>query len=227
MAIADRPTVVAGDPLMVTVTITNHSSTKLLVRTDGDGILRSIVGPEGARAEYDNANPPGDSTVFLNEVAPGTAQTVRFTATETIRLSRPGEYRMTLEYPPLGISGELLFTVKPYDRAALRVRAEELHDRLLGPDDEWELDEVALTAMDPSITKPLICDLLLQNHMSLLLPRRLEEIGDAQSVNCLIAALPRSVGMQREAMTWGLKRLLSKVKDTDLRERIREALPEN
>ena len=161
------------------------------------------------------------------EVAPGAAQTVRFTATETIRLSKPGEYRMTLEYPPLGIFGELLFTVKPYDRAALRVRAEELRDRLLGRDDEWELDEVALAAMDPSITTPLICDLLLQNRVSLLLPRRLEEIGDAQSVNCLIAALPGSAGMQRESITWGLKRLLSRVKDNDLRMRIRGALPEN
>ncbi len=226
-AIADRPTVMAGDPLMVTVTITNHSSIKLLVRTDGDGLLRTIAGPEGARAEYDNENPGGDSGFFYNEVAPGAAQTVRFTATETIRLSKPGNYRMVLEYPPLGIFGELLFTVKPYDRAALRVRAEELRDRLLGRDDEWELDEVALTAMDPSITTPLICDLLLHNRVSLLLPRRLEEIGDAQSVNCLIAALPGSAGMQRESITWGLKRLSSKVKDTDLRERIRGVLAEN
>ena len=226
-AIADRPTVLAGEPLMVTVTITNHSSTKLLVRTDGDGILRTIAGPQGARAEYANQNPGGDRGFFYNEVAPGAAQTVRFTATETIRLSKPGEYRMTLEYPPLGIFGELLFTVKPYDRAALLVRAEEMRDRLLSHDDEGGFNEVALTAMDPSITTPLLCDLLLQNHVSLLLPRRLEEIGDAQSVNCLIAALPGSAGMQRESITWGLKRLLSKVKDTDLREKIRGALPEN
>jgi hypothetical protein len=212
---------------MVTVTITNHSSSKLLVRTDGDGLLRTIAGPEGAHAEYDNANPPGDSAVFLNEVLPGAAHTVRFTATETIRVSKPGDYRMTLEYPPLGITGELLFTVKPYDRAALRVRAEELRDRILSGTDEGGLNEVALAAMDASITTPLICDLLLRDRISLLLLRRLEEIGDAQSVNCLIAALPRSVGMQREFIGYALRRLSSQVKDTYLLERIRGVLPEN
>jgi hypothetical protein len=33
--------------------------------------------------------------------------------------------------------------------------------------------------------------------------------------------------MQREVITWGLKRLLSRVKDTYLLEGIRRALPEN
>jgi hypothetical protein len=223
-ASADSAVMFAGEPLFLTVTIRNISSVKLVVRTDGEGIARIIEGPGGLHVRRDPAIPPGDSGFFFADVAPGAEEVVRLVATETAGLDRPGDYRMRLEYPPLRITGELSFSVKAYAAGAVRARAEEMRDRIISQDDAGGLNEVALTAMDSTITTPILCDILQHSTSVILVPRRLAEVGSARSIECLVNALRGSTGDQREVIESGLRRLVDTLSDGDLRERIRAEL---
>lgn len=196
-ASADGSTIIVGEPLFVTVKLLNSSASPKVWRIDGDGLRRSIIAPDGTRTERNPPEMTGDGGFFSREVKPGLEDAIRFVAVETAQLTQPGTYKMAVEYPPLHASGELWFTVKPYDLSALRVRAQQMRDLARLPNEEGGLNQVALTTVDPGVSKRLLCDILKQDRMAILAPRRMEEIGDADSVGCLIEALPTARGNQR------------------------------
>jgi hypothetical protein len=223
-ASADGPTIIAGEPLFVTVKLLNSSTAPKLWRIDGDGLRRTIIAPDGTRTERDPPEMTGDGGFFSREVKPGSEDAIRFVAAETVQLTQSGAYKMTVEYPPLHASGELWFTVKPYDLSALRVRAEQMRDLARSSNEEGGLNQVALTALDPGVSKLLLCDILKQDRMAILAPRRMEEIGDADSVGCLIEVLPVTRGNQRAVVIGALRRLELGTTDGDLVKKIQKAL---
>jgi hypothetical protein len=152
---------------------------------------------------------------------------LQFVVTEAANLRRPGQYRLIFTYPDLQASGEFRFTVATYDLAALRARASELYRSvvLANPNDpKGNLYEVAVTGMDPSVSKPFLCAILKLNRPAQPTVLRLEEIGDNDSVGCLIDAFPASQGLHRQVIEGALRRLIKRAPDGALKTRMSGAL---
>jgi hypothetical protein len=223
-AAADRPAIIAGEPLFITLTITNSSGSQVYIRTDSYAFDRVITGPNGVPSRLAMETPPPDYGYFPQALAPGTEKTIRFVATEIAKLRRPGGYQMSITYAPLHISAALRFVIEPYDEAALRARAEELSTGANASDEQGKLNENALIAMDRDISRPLLCTLLKSGREGVLSAQKLAQFGDTDSASCLIDVLPLSHGMQREAVVGALEQIARRIADKNLQERIDHAI---
>jgi hypothetical protein len=210
-ASTERPIIIAGEPLFVAATLRSTAATPILFRTDGDGLRRSTIAPDGRRTDRDPPEMTGDAGYFSKQLTSAAEETIRFVAGETVSLTQPGDYRMIVEYPPFHASGEFRFTIRPYGLESLRTRAQDIHDSALLANRDAGLNETALAAMDPRVSEPLT-------------PRRLEEIGDHASVACLIEVLPKARGNQREVVIGALRRLQLRTTDGDLLQKMQRAL---
>jgi hypothetical protein len=163
---------------------------------------------------------------FFQLIAVGSKDTFRFVIAETAELRRPGQYRLILEYSDLHASGELQFTVNLYDQAALRARAGELYRSVVANpyDTESGLSELAVAGIDPVVSKPFLCDILKLSRTVQPTVLRLEQIGDGESISCLIDAFPASRGLHRAVIEGALTRLIGRPPDSALKERMRQAL---
>jgi hypothetical protein len=223
---AEKTTILVGEPLLVTVTVANSSDVELLLPDDAEAYRRVTAGPGIAIQSPSRPTPPDDG-YFAMRAVPGQEASVRIVADETAQLRRPGEYKMTVLFQPLGLSGDLTFTVIPRDTSALGRRADELYDSAVGMDvGEARLARTALAAMDPDVSAPRLCAVLKMNPDALdtQLSRRLEEMPNPGVVNCLIDDLPRTRGVARATRTSALKRISEKTPEGPLREKIRQAL---
>jgi hypothetical protein len=86
------------------------------------------------------------------------------------------------------------------------------------------LNEAALAALDPTVSKPLLLDILRQDRLVIRTPLKIEEIGDCDSVGCLIEVLPMTWGNQRAVVIGALGRLQLRTTDVNLLKRIQQAL---
>jgi hypothetical protein len=225
-AAPERPSITAGEPLFVKVTFENVSSERVSLRTDPDVFSRVTIGPQASRAVRVPPPPTGDTVDFYKGLPPGSKESILFVATETAGLRVPGDYQMSIEHVELGASCILSFTVKQYDAAAVRARAQEISeiaaDSRNGAD--TPLNEIALTAFDPSISSDLLCSVLRRNSDGFATARRLAELGDATSIDCLLAVLPTTHGLKRELLIDVLKGMLRTMRDSNLREKIGRAV---
>jgi hypothetical protein len=225
---AERKVIIAGEPLVLSITLTNSSAKEVAWQTDTRAIRRTTVGPNDLKIVSLSAPKSGDAAVFYRKVGPAERDTIVLVAKETAQIGQPGEYRITVEYAPLSVSAGLDFTVQPYDSSSLRTRALEV----LEPAGNWRSSESAknldiLEALDPAVAKPFLCDVMRRNSESYSVAIRLEEIGDAESVSCLIDVLGGSRGLQREVIISSLKRLIVKTPDETLRDRMKRSLESN
>jgi hypothetical protein len=222
---APRPSILAGEPLFLTLTLKNMSTEKLLLRSDPDSFARVSVAPNGERTVWTAPPPEGDTGTFFKEVAPGEQETIKMVATETSRLTLPGQYRMTVEYVPLRASGVVDFNVQSFDEGALRARADAIHEAAVTLHDaEGGLNETALSTIEPEVARPFLCDVLKRKPDAVTTARKLEELADSDSIGCLIQVLPNSQGLQREVIIGALRTTMGRVQDDDLREKIGRAL---
>jgi hypothetical protein len=223
----DRPDILMGEPLFVVLTALNNSKAQVHMRSDADAATRVLIAPDGARSERIPPIPVGDTAYFFQSIAAGSEETLRFVVTETADLRRPGRYRLIFEYPDLHASGEIEFTVRLYDQAALRARAGELYRSVVAADPydaKGGLYELALAGIEAAVAKPFLCDILKLNRAAQPTVLRLEEIGDDESISCLIEALPASQGLHRDVIVGALTRLIKRAPDGAMKERIQQAL---
>lgn len=220
-ASSEHATIIAGEPLFLTVTLANHSAENVSLRTDAGGFVRSLIAPDGKRIELPPPMPTNpDTAYFLKNVAPDTKEAVHLVATEIAHLRQPGEYKMRIAYPPLQEHAELNFILQPYDAPALHARAQEIYVAAAKPDTDTDsLNQIALTAVDPAIAQPLMCE-LIKRSPEILIVRRLQQLGDARSIECLIDAFPNSHGIQREVLTDALTQLARRSPDQALRDKV-------
>jgi hypothetical protein len=225
---AERSAILAGEPLVLVVTIRNLTDRELQVPTDSDSLQRVTVGPAGIRLYPTPAPFEPDKVPFFVLPSPGEERTYKVLAGETAQLRVPGEYRMTVGYPELGASTELRFTVSPYDLSALRRRAEEIYGVVfeMGDAESALLAKKALTVMEPQVAEPLLCSLLKRdpNELDRSVAYKLEEIASPAVVDCLAEIMPRGRDITRESAAWVLGRIAQRTPDTKLREKIRQVL---
>jgi hypothetical protein len=225
---AERSTILAGEPLVLVVTVRNLTDKDLQVPTDSDSLQRVTVGPAGIRLYPAPAPFEPDKVTFFVLPSPGEERTFKVLAGETAQLRVPSEYRMTVGYPEFGASTELRFTVSPYDFSALRRRAEEIYGVVLEMSDAGSslLAKRALTVIEPQVAEPLLCSLLKRNPGELenSLAYRLEELASPAVVDCLTEILPHGRDITQEMVARVLRNIAQRTSDTKLREKIRQVL---
>jgi hypothetical protein len=223
---AARPAILAGEPLLLTVTVRNFSDAEVLLPDDAHMFPRTTTGP-GLAVQSPPRPALPDYGYGVMRAAAGEEKSVRIVAEETAQLRRPGEYRMTVLFPPLGLSSDLSFTVLPGGPTALGRRADELYSMAIGGDvGEALLARTALAAMDPDVSAPRLCAVLKMNPDALdtKLSSKLEQIASPSIVGCLIDILPGSRGVARSMVASALKRIAGKTTEVTLREKIQRAL---
>jgi hypothetical protein len=225
---AERSTILAGEPLVLVVTVRNLTDRELQVPTDSGSLQRVSVGPVGVRLYPTPAPFEPDKVTFFVLPSPGEERTFKVLAGETAQLRVPGEYRMTVGYPEFGASTELRFTVLQHDLNALRKRAEEIYGVVFETGDAGSSlrAKQALTVMEPQVAEPLLCSLLKRNPSELDNPvaYRLQELASPAVVDCLSEILPRSRDVTHEMAARVLRVIAQRTPDTKLGEKIRQAL---
>jgi hypothetical protein len=218
----DRPELVMGEPLLVELTALNSSSQEVLIRTDGKASSRILIAADGTQTAL--VFPPVLTEFYSNDlILVGSKKTLRFLVPEIAEVKRAGEYRLIVEYEDLHASGELQFAIKPYDKESLRARAAELY-RAATTGAEFGFGPNALVTVDPAIAEPFLCDLMKLNRWGTSPILRLEEIGDEESVRCLIDSYPATKADDREILTGTLIRLLRRLPDGATKDNVKKAL---
>ena len=222
-------TVVAGEPLFLTVTVRNSTNAKLFIRTEPDAFARLTIGPDGSRTPS-SASELAGLPIVLHPLQPDEEFRFVLLAPEVSSLRDPGDYRMTVETAGLGTSSEVLFSVLPYNPNALRQRAEDLfRGALAGGAARRNLDLAALAAMDQDVAEPFLCELLRRTHGSIDsgIARQLGEQARPGLAACLVEILPESSGLDRLLVEWILSEIAARTDDAGLRRVITNALGEN
>jgi len=219
----DRPELVMGEPLLVELTALNATDEEVLIRTDGEAPNRFLIAGDGTRTPLIPPEPVGSSLYFYDKIPVGSNKTLRFLVPEIAEVKRPGEYRLLVEYEDLHASGELKFAVKPYNQGALRARTAELY-RAVVTGAEYGFGPSAIMTIEPAIAKPFLCDLMKLTRSTAAPVYRLEQIGDEESIQCLIGAFPTAKGDLRDILTGALLRLLKDLPDGPSKENIKRAL---
>ena len=231
----ERPELVMGEPLLVEVTALNNSGRDVLIRNDWESPNRFLIAPDGTRTPLVPPAHVGDWGYFLRKIAVGTKESLYFVVPEIANVKRPGQYRLVMEYEDLNASGEVAFVVKPYDQGALRARASQLYQSATATQlsvyrpgasarhADYDLGDSALAAVDPTVAKPFLCNLMKLNSPTAAIPR-LEQIGDEESVQCLIDAFPAAKGDLRDLLDGTLVRLLRTLPDGETKDNVKRAL---
>jgi hypothetical protein len=224
----DRPTIVAGEPLVLAVTVRNLSKGELLIPTDSDSLERMTEGPMGLRLAMAPTRHEGETISGYVRPNPGESRTFLVLAAETAQLRVPGEYRMSVRYPEFGVFGEVRFNVLAYDRGALQKRAEEFYTDVIDRRSTGRsiLSKRALAAIEPEIAQPLLCAILKRDPEELdrAVSYALEQSISPGVADCLIEILPRGSDIARRSAEQVLRRMAQRTQDPGLRAKIIEAL---
>jgi hypothetical protein len=223
----DKPAILAGEPLMVILTVKNLSGSDIGLTGDPYDFPRVVTGA-GVELRSEPFPLLEQGRVVAAVAKPGEVASVTIVAMETAQLRRPGEYRMTVTVPRLDLSSDLSFTVLPANPAALARRADEFYDLTVGVSLESQRAMRALEAMAPGVSVPRLCAVLRRysGWLGGLLSYRLVQIGSPEVVDCLIEILPgiRDAVSAASAVN-SLERIAKKTTDPALREKIQRALP--
>lgn len=223
----DRPRMYIGEPLIIHVTVTNSSDADFVRKSNADNAAtRILVAPDGRISVRREPPLHGDSAFWEDRVAPGTKRRFSFVAEESLRVTSAGDYRMALEYGGSNPSLEVRFSYKPADQSELRRRALDLYqDVSSNRNNSGQVSELALSLFEPSISSPLLCELIKANRASQISVLQLQRLNDEDATICLIEALPRSQGVLREFLVGSLSGLVQSERLSDaVRGRVARAL---
>jgi hypothetical protein len=225
VATAETREILQGEPLIISVTLKNFTMVDVFIRWDAIAFDRVTTGPIDFPIISTPPQTNPDSGFGVAAISPRTEKSIRFVARETALIQNAGEYQMKVRYAPLQLATDLKFTVKPHDSSALRARAYELLGDAADPRAQnHSLALEVLEAINPTIAKPLLCDLLGRNPLAHSVPLRLEELGDTESIDCLVDALPAAQGLQKQVIAGALERLSRNTQDGELRQKLLRAL---
>jgi hypothetical protein len=228
----ERPFVVSGEPLVLTVAVGNETGRDLfacVVKACLDWTVRS---PDGAVASAWQGHRSGDFAAPAAPLAPHASTSFRVVASDTAGIATPGSYEIAVRYSVGALGGDhakeaepRAFTVLPRDEAALAKRAAELYDAVVhqAPHADPEVPVQALAAIRYPVAESVLCDVIGRYGLApqYIVPR-LEESGDAEAVACLIHQLAG----RRKDDYWimgALGRMARTQADPALRQKIKDA----
>ena len=223
---AHTATVVAGEPLLLDVSITNAEDKDLYLNQDWNWIKRGTVHPDGSVTTWTPPTRPADYAYPGVRLTPGEKRRLEVVASETAALRAPGDYEMKIEIAQLHLSSSIRFAVLPYDPSAIQHYAEHLVASL-GPAVEEDITIIqALASLPNEIAVPSLCQALKKDSTLIFQAApRLEDADDRNSAACFIE-LHRlyTLREEREAVESSLHHIGSRTRDPYIRAEIENAL---
>ena len=216
-------TVDAGEPVVLIVTVQNSTGADQsapLGRYEVDWVVRSQDGREVAHYV-----PQWDVASLVAHIPARAARSFDVVASGTSAIQVPGQYEMTVNYHPLGVSEHLQFKVVAASRAALGQLAQSLHDAAVHDTGQDGLTAAeALTSMAYAVPPSMLCDVMEQNPATTYaVAPRLEADGSREAAECLVRAMIGSPS-HRDEIRPILERLAQREEDAGIREEIRKAI---
>jgi hypothetical protein len=225
----DRPSIVAGEPLTLTVTIRNETGTDKMRCTDKNCVAWTVRSPSGVVASAWQPPRSGDMAGPAALLAPHASRSFSVVASDTAGIGAPGSYEIVVRYmdmawDQLGADAEpRSFTVLPRDEAELAKRARELSEAAVSPAADV-LAFQSLAVIRYPVPEPALCDAIDHNVLAAqyLVPR-LEASGDAEAVGCLVNQLGKG-GLNATVIIAALGRMTRTQVDPTLRRSIEDGI---
>jgi hypothetical protein len=227
----EKTSIVAGEPLVLSVTIRNEGDTDKLRCMDKTCLTWTVRSAGGDAVSAWQPVLAGDIAVPAARLAPGAATSFSVVAPDIARIATPGAYEISVQYVDMawdqaGADAEARsFTVLPRDEAALARRVKELSDAAAFPASPTaELAVEALAAIRYPVPEATLCAAMARHQISAkyLVPR-LEASGDADAVACLVAQLGKG-GLDVAIIGPALGRMAKKERDPVLRSDMENAM---
>ncbi|MGB7759746.1 MAG: hypothetical protein WBL61_07955 [Bryobacteraceae bacterium] len=229
----ERPSIVAGEPLVLSVTIANETDAERMVCTDRSCLAWTIRSPSGIAVSAWTTAPHGDMAGPAALLAPHASTSFSVVAPDTAGIAAPGSYQVEAQYMDVGWAGHLgaaaeprSFTVLPRNEAALAKRVRELSEAAMFPaaPSADVLAFQALAVIRHPVPESVLCDAINRNVLAAqyLVPR-LEASGDAEAVGCLVDQLGKG-GLNATVIIAALGRMTRTQADPTLRQRIEEGI---
>lgn len=224
----ERPHIMRGEPLVVTIVVTNTSQFPIVVNPQFNESSKSIFTSAGQLLTVPVPNShAGAEMTFTSEVLPGTSERFLIAVTETAFIKQTGKYRIDTRSIQPQLTGSLSFEIVESDKTSLAVRANEFLQRAEQVRGEEKAQWLAALAGVEGISiDNLLCRALnADQDWSQTLIEKLARTGTPQAVACLLQGLPNYPNDERLLAIGRLQRIASTTSNAVTRKQIQDALP--